>query len=402
VIKVERTASRVTLSALCLLLALVPAIAIVDMIPGDLDGDKIVSDEEMMIAQQSYENKSITSDDLEEIKHIHDEYPRTIIDSKGREVTIYKPVKTVGCTISQHLETLRTLKVPMEMVVVTDHTSNEYSYFSDFSDVPSLGHFYEPDAEAILEANPDLMIVHPGSGAGPYGAFFDPFMKKMEGTGITIACLACSKPESYAEEVEKLGVLFEREEEAEEFLEFYEGVIETVENRTRDLSEEERPKVYCESLPYKTSDNNIDPIEMAGGHFIFDIQQIADVDAEAVVNEDPAFIFRLLYEEDPDGKMASDTAQADGIRNEILNRPELKNVKAVQEENVYLVASPLWTYLPYSGCRHFIGVAYVAKILHPELFEDLDPKAIHEQYLSEFQGLDYDLDGQGVFVYPEP
>jgi len=399
----NRMASKAALLAFCLLLAFGSATADGGTIPGDLDGDKIVSDEEMVIAEKSYENGRTTSDRLEEIKHIHEEYPRTIIDTKDREVTIYKPVETVGCTISQHLETLRTLKVPLEMVVIADHTSNEYSYFSDFGNVPSLGHFYEPDAEAIVEAKPDLLIVHPGSGSGRFGAFFEPFMEKMEGTGITIACFACSRPDIYSEEVEKLGLLFEHEEEAEEFLDFYEGVIETVETRTKDLAEEERPKVYCESDRYKTSNNNIDPIEMAGGRFIFDFGcQATEIDAEAVVTADPDVIIRLLSEEEPDGKMADDTVQAEQIRNEILSRPELENVKAVKDGDVYLVASPLWTYLPYSGCRHFIGVAYVAKVLHPELFEDLDPQAIHQQYLSEFQGLDCDLEERGVFVYPKP
>jgi len=41
----------------------------------------------------------------------------------------------------------------------------------------------------------------------------------------------------------------------------------------------------------------------------------------------------------------------------------------------------------------------MAKWFHPELFEDLDPKSIHQEYLTRFQGLDYALDEHGVFVY---
>ncbi len=43
----------------------------------------------------------------------------------------------------------------------------------------------------------------------------------------------------------------------------------------------------------------------------------------------------------------------------------------------------------------------MAKWFYPDLFEDLDPQAIHQEYLTRFQGLDYDLDEYGVFVYPE-
>jgi iron complex transport system substrate-binding protein len=48
----------------------------------------------------------------------------------------------------------------------------------------------------------------------------------------------------------------------------------------------------------------------------------------------------------------------------------------------------------------FIGVAYLAKFFYPDLFTDLDPQAIHQEYLTRFQRLDYDLDKHGVFVYP--
>jgi hypothetical protein len=37
---------------------------------------------------------------------------------------------------------------------------------------------------------------------------------------------------------------------------------------------------------------------------------------------------------------------------------------------------------------------------HEMWLEDLDPQAIHQEYLTRFQGLDYDLGEQGVFVYP--
>jgi iron complex transport system substrate-binding protein len=43
----------------------------------------------------------------------------------------------------------------------------------------------------------------------------------------------------------------------------------------------------------------------------------------------------------------------------------------------------------------------MAKWFHPDLFKDLDPQSIHQEYLTRFQGLDYDLSKQGVFVYPE-
>ncbi len=39
-------------------------------------------------------------------------------------------------------------------------------------------------------------------------------------------------------------------------------------------------------------------------------------------------------------------------------------------------------------------------MFHPDLFADMDPEAIHQEFLTDFQELDYDLNEHGVFVYP--
>jgi iron complex transport system substrate-binding protein len=72
----------------------------------------------------------------------------------------------------------------------------------------------------------------------------------------------------------------------------------------------------------------------------------------------------------------------------------LQNVAAVEKGGVYVFTTNIWC-----SPRYLIGIAYYARWFHPELFEDLDPKAIHQEYLTRFQGLDIDLDKKGVFVY---
>ncbi len=78
------------------------------------------------------------------------------------------------------------------------------------------------------------------------------------------------------------------------------------------------------------------------------------------------------------------------------NRPGFDNITAVKENRVYLITSDICD----RSCNA-IGIAYMAKWFHPDLFKDLDPQSIHQEYLTRFQGLDYDLSKQGVFVYPE-
>jgi len=313
-------------------------------------------------------------------------------------------VRSIACTVSHQLETLRSIGVPREMVVAAPSDIEKYSLFKEYHDLPTIGHFYEPDLEKIIQIHPDLLLVHPGP--GPTGQnYLQTVLDRLNGTSITIFCVACSRPDSYSEEIEKLGRLLERENESARFRAFYEGVLGSVISRTKGIPEENRPKVYVEYGPYRVSNNpTLDamPIEMAGGKSIITGRTGGEVSPETVITANPDVIIRLVYDEDYDAKDADDISKLKSARDEILERPELQNVTAVRNGRVFVMASPFWTYLPYSGCRHFIGLAYLAKILHPDVFADMDPRAVHQRYLSEFQHLDYDLSKRGTLIYPEP
>jgi iron complex transport system substrate-binding protein len=370
-------------------------------VPGDLDGNLIVSDDEIARAEADFAKGSITERNITEIRHIHDVYPITVTDTQGRNVTIYQPIKTVVCDISHHLETLRTLGVPSSMIIGGPENIDIYSIFPEYDNLTPVGSFYEPNVEMMIQLHPDLILIHPGTGSGTFGAFLSPLLDQLEGAGLTVACFACSRPEIYTDEVEKLGMLFEHQEEASRFISFYSGVLKAVEEKVKDLPEKEKPLVYSENRPYRASNLDILPIQAAGGRSLYEGKgEVQEANAEDVVAFNPDVIIRIMGEEDYDRRNAEDTGKMEEVRKEIMNRPELQNTTAIKQGSVYLIASPLWTYMPFSGCRHFIGVAYLAKWLHPDLFTDLDPKAIHQRYLTEFQGLDYNLNERGVLVYP--
>ena len=324
----------------------------------------------------------------------------TLVDTDDRIVTVKKPITSTVCAIHHLVETLRSLKVEKSVIVgLTDGTLKFTSYFPEFADVSSIGSsFGSVDVEMVVMIHPDLVLIHPTT----RGAGTTQVIKKLEAAGITVYGSRCSIPSTYVEEVRKLGYIFGKQDEAEEFIDFYEDFLNPIEEKVADIPEEDIPKVYCEYSQYTInpkSDNY--PITLAGGKNIFAGMPTGAVDPEAIATNDPDVIVRIVPDE-ADARTADDTATLMEARTEMMGRPILQNVPAVKNERVYVITSPFWTYLPYSGCRHFIGVGYLAKWFHPELFEDLDPKAIHQEYLTRFQGLDIDLDKTGVFVYPEP
>ena len=320
----------------------------------------------------------------------------TVIDTVDRIVTVKKPLRRIVLTHPFHVETLRTLEVSKDMIVgIAKHRWDE-AFFPEFSDVPSVGWRWTPDIEAILNLNPDAVILFTKPDATSTAL-------ESADPNILLIHITHRNLPVYSEIVKKLGYIFDKEDEAEEFIDFYEECRNPISEEVEKLPEEDKLKVYFESgRKYSIHRKGAIQIRAAGGNDIFADQPAGGkVDPESVIERDPDVIVRVAISSGYDIN-ADDTTELKEVREEILSRPELQNVKAVKDGRVYIITVHLIDFYPVGGCRHFVANAYTAKWLYPDLFKDLDPKAIHQEYLTRFQGLDIDLNAKGVFVYPEP
>ena len=118
------------------------------------------------------------------------------------------------------------------------------------------------------------------------------------------------------------------------------------------------------------------------------------VDPEWVIEQNPDIIVATVM--GSYGYGVEDSLEMAAARDDILNRPELANVNAVKNGRVYMLDNSNMA----GGPRSLVGIAYMAKWFHPELFEDLDPQEIHQEYLDRFQRIDFNVKEHGVFVYP--
>jgi iron complex transport system substrate-binding protein len=205
-------------------------------------------------------------------------------------------------------------------------------------------------------------------------------------------------------EVLKLGYILGKEERAKDYVDnFYDKYTNLIRTRTSGLSEDDKPTVYMEySKPWHTygtgSGNTI--VRIAGGRNIFyDIDKYeADVDPESVMDRNPDIITRRAYANAAAKNVSyesDDVSDVKRLRDEILSRKELANVNAVKDKRVYIDDGNMAT-----GIQMPIAIAYYAKLLQPELFSDLDPEAIQQEFLSKYCSLDYNLNEHGIFFYP--
>ena len=321
-----------------------------------------------------------------------------MIDSTDRIVTVKKPVERIVTGLRSVTDVTRLLGEQDKIVGVDKWTKENEVYFPELSKLPSVGG-WPPDAEMILSLNPDLVIT--------WDFDIKTWHLDEQLLGIPVVALDLKVPTDLKEEIMTLGYILGKKERAEEFFDdFFDKYTDLIKARTEGLSEEKKPKVYLEMWHnYKTYGGNSfvqQVIDIAGGRNIFaDVEKERfEVEAEEVVWRNPDIIIKwatkgtggienIAYDSD-------DPSDFQALRESIMNRPELARVSAVENERIYIMDNGLTFSLDQP-----ISIAYYAKWLQPELFEDLDPQAIHQEYIDRFcPGLDFDLSEHGVFVYP--
>jgi iron complex transport system substrate-binding protein len=180
--------------------------------------------------------------------------------------------------------------------------------------------------------------------------------------------------------------------------------MNAITEKTDEIPEEDRPRVYiANTVKYKTSGKGTaysEYVKMAGGRSIsaeessLDGLTYVEIDPEWLIKQNPdVFVFRVGYYT-IQGYGQDDVSVAKSVQEGVLNSPELASVKAIQDERVYLFGQAT------TAAASFLCIGYMAKWFYPDLFDDLDMKAIHQEYLDRFQRLDYNVDKQGVFMYP--
>jgi iron complex transport system substrate-binding protein len=324
----------------------------------------------------------------------------TLLDGLGKDVTVSKPVNRIIVLGSPQADAVRVLGAENNVVGIASVFAEEKILLPVMTKQPVVGYYSKPDYEAIVDIKPDIVIT--------YVKYSPPELEeKLKPAGITVVRLDTNKLGTVVEDIKKLGYILDRRQEAEEFIDWHERLVEKIKDRTEGLSEDVKPRVYMEyiykpnadNLRYKTYGKGSDPDQIcrvAGGiNIASDLPYSATVDPEWVIVQNPDVILVKTGSGLPSGYGIDDITGVKALKEVIMNLPELQEITAVKNENIYEVASDI-----KDGIQMGIATVYWAKLFHPDLFEDLDPEAIHKEYLDRFQRIDYNIDEHGVFAYP--
>lgn len=342
---------------------------------------------------------TVDQKDSDQIKRIlnGDEDQLIILDGINRTIKIAMPVKGIVPLVDRDAKVLAVLGALDKTVAVADDIkkSKEYSVILlRFTEFPSVGSYSDPDLEKLLELKPDVVLAHSVNAEK---------IAKSLGDKVIVLGFPPSTPESIVDELLKLGYVLNREGNSREYMNgFRDKYLNLIQERIKDLPENEKPKVYVENSngPYQTSSKSSvvqGLVELVGGRHIFsDLEggPHSTVDAEDVLKRNPDIIIKYASKDDS-GYGINDSAKMEALRREIMSRPELADVTAIKSDQVYVMSS----YLSY-GTDFPVLLVYWSKWLHPALFKDVNPEKVHREYLKMFCGKDYAPGEQGAFVFP--
>jgi iron complex transport system substrate-binding protein len=321
-----------------------------------------------------------------------------LIDDANRTIKIDMPVKSVVPLVDRDAKMLGVLDAQDLAVAVSNNIKDSKEYeitLSGLTKLEAVGSWTEPDLEKLLKIKPDLLIAY---------STYAKAINASIGERVAVIGFSSSTPETTKDELLKLSYVLGRRENADVYFnEFHDKYLNLIADRVDGISADLRPSVYVESSSqaYKTYNKNSvveKLVTLAGGRHVFsDLEgsgAFATLDAEEIIKRNPDVIIKYAEKNDS-GYESADPAKMRALRDEILGRPELAKVNAVMNGQVYVMSS----YLSY-GTDYPVLVMYWSKWLHPDLFADIDPEAIHREYLSRFCEKDYQPGEQGFFVYP--
>jgi iron complex transport system substrate-binding protein len=377
-------------------------------VPGDTDGDKVISAVELKVAETDFKDGRISSEELEKIKLIHESYPRSINDSAGNKITIYKPIERIAVLTTEDYEILRTLNCADKIVAAGKYVvqSREQGCGDLYVDGAGFVNIGSPtssvDWEALIKSCPDLAITYMSS---PKQEDLD---QNLKDTNITVIRWDSGNISQYIDIIDKMGYLLDRNDEAKKYNLFFEEKLGKYLDAVSLLSTSERPMVYLEAdfgggQTYYTCGSghahNALFVAAGGSNVFSELQGFKQVDPESVAMKNPEIILRYKYLKDSPGigRDLNDTAALEALRDEVLGRTELNRTTAVKSKKVYVFT---WD-CTKGGGRFYLGMGYLGKWLQPEIFQDYSPREAYQEYLTKFQGANVDVVNKGVFVYPE-
>ena len=329
-----------------------------------------------------------------------------VVDSSNRTVEVPYPLQKVVVINPPAAEVMRAIGAINTVVGISGAMNDSPSFWPELYNMTVIGDsaHSEPNYEMIHELDVSVGGIDVVIDYGTHPAvkrFFDDMVQELY--PIPVVGLDCYKLDTLFQDIETLGAMFGKMSEADQFTNFLNGTKNTIVEKVAGIPEDEKVRVYLETHAgdYYTGTNKSSlgqMIEMAGGYNIFgnltgrSTQQISPED---IIARNPEMaLVEVRKSNVPLGHNLTDETPLQTYLDGIYDRADndaWNVVDAIQNEAVYLFSEDTT-----AGPKKYFALAYFAKLFYPDLLADVDPAAIHGEYLIDYQH----VTDEGIFIYP--
>ena len=295
---------------------------------------------------------------------------RTITDSLGRQVTIPQTVDSIVCVGVGALRYSCYMGAADLVVGVEDYEVKagmtrlyQYVNFEKFKNLPVIGTNGEPYMEEIIKLSPDVIVMSKSASVEA-----DDLQAKTGAPVVVVPGSDATLDDATYETIRILGELYGKQTRATELTDYLKGIALDLDNRTKDISDADKPSVYIGGVSFK-GHHGFEGTEAGYGPFaLINANNLADstsqsgafnIDLEQVLSWDPDIIF-------------VDFNGMNLIKEDYAKNPDYYNaLTAVQEGKVY---SQISFRSSASNLETALADAYYAAcVIYPQQFADIDP-----------------------------
>lgn len=358
--------------------------------------------EDVRMADANQDGK-VNEDDIEKVRSLiamtvnSEKQVVYYIDVDGAINTAHVPFTKVVSTYEQNTKQLQTIHA-LDTVVGVDYQSVQNHIYSQnyLSEDQIIFWSYDerkdPEAELVMRYNPDAILT------GTRDIYCTTLEAALpEGrTSMDVVRISSWEDNRVIEGTLTLGFMMCKNEEALAYAEWADRWLNLINERVSQLSEDEIVNVLCPRGEY--SDWNItmngprsgkyETSLLAGANNII-TRNLTSTSTNVVVSDewvkaqsDLDYIVCIVY-----GDLSNN--QMNGYTNKSFYDTAVEywsDMTAAYGTEVHVLDN-----LVGQGTSYVIGAVYMAKWFYPELFEDMNPDEIFQEYMDEFLQYDFDV-----------
>jgi len=333
-------------------------------------------------ADANYDGK-IDEDDIAQIELIiaGEEEELTILDMSNRTVTVPMPVERIISTSGYDItRTLVMLDATDKIASCAFPTEGEWSplwyaapQLVDLPDTrgPGQGHAAGRgfNIELAVSLDPDVIFLWSWEALNA-----DEIMEKSQVPTIVVG--SYSDGLWAADMFRIIGAVTGKDKKARDLINYTKEQIDEIAKITSEIPDEEKPLVYATDGSGKITRccGALSVVEWAGGLNAVEYSDSTNIEVskEQVIKWNPDVI--LLHFANPEKIEA------------VISDPVLQDVNAVKNGRVYSVRVGLGGWGTWGSQLSMIN--YLAKLFHPDEFEDLDVEERNNEIMEHFYGVD--------------